>query len=273
MTAPATITCKPTPWFLFRAVVMLLLFGVFAVLFYRDGSTGYRKKNEIFYLHKTFEQASNKFLEAKAKGPLTPAEWKMYAAKQTVDFPDDRAVLPSALELPMPWPAILQDYAKMETQWNLLWREYTKDRGLDATTPEEPYDAQKIKEQWIVFGGSALLSLVAAFFLIRTVRRSISVDGEALTTQLGQRIPFADLKSLDLRKWETKGLAFIEFDGPSGKGTVRIDGLTYGGFKKENDEPAERLMHHLRERFSGEIIEYTTVPEGESSDDPATPAA
>ena len=75
-------------------------------------------------------------------------------------------------------------------------------------------------------------------------------------------MPYADLKILDLRKWETKGLAFIDYDGESGKGRIRIDGLTYGGFKKEDDEPAERLMRHIRSRFSGEILEYAPlVPE------------
>jgi hypothetical protein len=59
--APDSIVCKPTPWFLFRAVVMLLMFGVFAVLFYKDGSTGYRKKNEVFYLYKTFQRPTVSF--------------------------------------------------------------------------------------------------------------------------------------------------------------------------------------------------------------------
>jgi hypothetical protein len=91
------------------------------------------------------------------------------------------------------------------------------------------------------------------------LRRSISADDEAISTQQGRRVPFADLKTLDLRKWETKGLAFIDYDGPSGKGRIRIDGLTYGGFKKEQGEPAERLMRRIRSRFSGDVLEYAPV--------------
>ncbi len=83
-------------------------------------------------------------------------------------------------------------------------------------------------------------------------------------TQQGKRVPFTDFKTLDLRKWDTKGLAFIDYDGASGKGRIRIDGLTYGGFKKENDEPAERLMQRIRSRFSGEIIEYAPVADPDS---------
>lgn len=273
MSASETIVCKPTPWFLFRALAIVVMFGVFAVLFYRDGATGYRKKNGIFYLNKTFQRASGDFSKMNASGTLTAAEWGKFAATQAVDFPEDSSVLPANTHLPVPWPAILQDYERMKPlQPNILWREYTKERGVNSGPPEEPYSAQAIREQWIVCGICTLLVLVAGFFLIRTVRRSISADGEAITTQTGKRIAFADLKTLDLRKWETKGLAFIDYEDKSGKGKIRIDGLTYGGFKKENDEPAERLMLKIRACFSGEIIEYATFTASESSGGESKPS-
>ena len=252
---------------------MLLMFGTFATLFYIDGSTGYRKKNESFYVHKAFQQANADFSQKNSTGSLTPEEWKSYAAKQSVKFPEDRSLLPATTKLPMPWPDILQDFHKMKPlQWNILWREYTKEHGLAASPPEEPYEAQKIHEQWIVFGICLVLAAISGFFLFRTLGRKISVDGGSITTQRGIRVPFTDMKKIDLRKWETKGLAFIDYEGPSGKGRIRIDGLTYGGFKKENDEPAERLMRQIRSRFSGEIIEYTTDSSSESTDDPAPSA-
>lgn len=118
-----TIVCKPTPWFLFRALVMTVMFGVFAVLFYLDGSTGYRKKNEVFYLHRAFQQANDQFAKMDAEGTLTPEAWQRHAAKQTVEFPDDRSLLPASLQLPMPWPEVLHDYKRMKPlQWPLLWR-------------------------------------------------------------------------------------------------------------------------------------------------------
>jgi hypothetical protein len=77
-------------------------------------------------------------------------------------------------------------------------------------------------------------------------------------------VAYADLKVLDLRKWDTKGLACADYEGASGKGRLRIDGLTYGGFKKEQEEPAEQFMQRIRANFSGEIIEYTAVVEEET---------
>jgi hypothetical protein len=273
ITEPEKIVCKPTPWFLLRALVMFLMFGVFSVLFYIDGSTGYREKNESFYLHKAFQTANDEFSKMNAGGALTAEEWKTHAESQQVAYPEDLSVLPADLALPVPWPAILHDLEKMKPlQWNILWQEYTKDRVMNAKPPEEAFTARKINEQWWVFWPCAALALGAAFILLRTIRRSITVDYAAITTQQGKRVPFAELKTLDLRKWDTKGLAFIDYDGPSGSGRIRIDGLTYGGFKKEQDQPAERLMQRIRSHFSGEIIEYAAIGEVKSEPETSTPA-
>jgi len=50
-------------------------------------------------------------------------------------------------------------------------------------------------------------------------------------------------------------------DGAGGERKIRIDGLTYGGFKLEDDEPAENLMRALKAKFSGEIIDYEAEEE------------
>jgi hypothetical protein len=257
---PESIVCKPTPWFLFRAAVMLLMFGGFAGWFYLDASTGYRKKNLVYYLHHTFELASGEFSRMNSDGTLTAEAWKSHAAEQSVRLPKDSSVLPADVKVPMPWPEILHDFERMKPlNWKKLWLEHSKNEGMPAEPPEEPYDARKIAEQWVGVWVCLALALAALFVLLRTLGRSIRADGEVLTTQQGRRIPYADLRTLDLRKWETKGLAFIDYDGASGKGRVRIDGLTYGGFKKDEGEPAEQLMRLVRSRFSGEILEYAPV--------------
>ncbi len=262
MSAPQQIVCKPTPWFMLRAAAMLAMFGVFAVLFYIDGTTGYRKKNLEYYLHATFQQANSRFSEMNAKGDLTPEAWSEYAGQQTVDFPEDTSILPADQKLPMAWPEILADYERMKPlQAHLLWQEYSGEHQLSKNPPEKPFDAGKIREQFIVFYICLALTLLTLFFLIRTMARSIRADDEGLATAQGKRIPYADMKTLDLRKWDTKGIAFVTYEGPSGQGRARIDGLTYGGFKKDQDEPAEKLMRKVRSNFSGEIIEYTAVEE------------
>jgi hypothetical protein len=260
MSETSFIVCKPTPWFLIRAAAMLVMFGVFSVLFYKDGSTGYRNKNLGYYMHATFKAAQDDFARMNSGGVLTAEDWKKYAEKQVVQLPEDRSMLPADLKRPLPWPEVLLDYEKMKPlDWNRLWLAYSGEKEMSSTPPEHPYDARKIREQWVVFWICLALVTGAAFFLLRTMRRSIRADDEGVTGADGRKVRYAEMVRLDLRKWETKGLAFIEFEGKSGKGRMRIDGLTYGGFKKEQGEPAERLMQQIRSRFSGEILEYVSI--------------
>ncbi|MES2997039.1 MAG: hypothetical protein V4733_09550 [Verrucomicrobiota bacterium] len=257
---PDTIVCRPTPWFLFRAAVITLMFGVFAIFFYKDGSTGYREKNEMFYLRQTFREAAARFASMGGGDRLTPAEWRQFAEKQTVALPANRSVMPADSPRPYPWPAVLHDFEKMKPlQWEPMWIEYSGQRGLSDKVPDEPYDERKILEQWVVFWICLVLALAGAFLLIRTVLRRLEIDENGLKTVDGRHVPFSAMRILDLRKWQTKGLAFLTYEKETGTVRTRIDGLTYGGFNKEQGEPAEQLMNLLRSRFRGEIIEYAEV--------------
>jgi hypothetical protein len=260
--------CKPTSWLPIRATAMFLLFGTFAWLFYHDGSVGYRRKNAALCLHQTFKAATEEFAQQNRTDTLTAGEWKKYASRQTVKFPDDASLLPPELPRPMPWPAVLQDFERMKKlNPEPLWTEFTASWQawkMAAEPPEHFFDAQKIREQWIVGGICAVLALGGLFVLLRTLKRSIAVDGEAIYLQNGRRVPFSDLIRLDLRKWEAKGLALADFKGASGAGRIRIDGLIYGGFSKEHGEPAEELLRRIKARFSGELVAYGDASPGGS---------
>ena len=81
------------------------MFGVFAVLFFIDGSTGYRKDNLVYVLHQAFnKQAKESITAMNADNTLTAEEWKEFARQQTVQVPDDSSLLPHGTRLPMPWP-------------------------------------------------------------------------------------------------------------------------------------------------------------------------
>ena len=241
---------------------MLGMFGVFTVWFYYDAEVGYRGKNEAFFTERAFHKAVVDFNRLNSNGELTPEAWSQYAAAQHIDFPDEDGILPRALELPVPWPDILHDYDKVQPlNPTTIWREYTGALGMGMDVPEEYYTPRKIYEQWVVFWICLALFVVTVFFLVRTLRRNIRVDHESITDATGRRVAYEDLTLLDLRKWDTKGIAFVEYQTASGSGRMRLDGLTYGGFRQEDEQPAERMMAMLRENFSGEILEYTTASE------------
>jgi hypothetical protein len=265
------IVCKPTPWFLLRAAAMLLMFGIFTVLFFVDGKWGYREKNLSFFVSKAFEQATQDFKQKKDQ--ISPEEWRAFAEKQEIEFVhrsgDDEegevVPIPEGTPVPLPWPTVLHDYdalkSSLDQQPGKLFDDYRLAANIKKDAPDNAFPARKITEQWVVFWICLVLTIGAVFVLLRTIGRSIAIDSEAFYPVGGDKVPFADLVRLDLRKWDTKGLAFAwAKTAAGGERKLRIDGLTYGGFKKEQDEPAERLMVRLRENFSGEVIEYVIEP-------------
>lgn len=261
MVPQETIVCRPTRWFIFRAVVALLVFGIFSVLFYQDGSVGYRRKNQEFYLHQAFNIATTQYAEKTKDADFTAAQWKEYAAAQKVPYPSDPYILPAGTPLPSSWPEYLQDAKNMESrQLNLIWKKYSAENGYNEKPAEEPYPKGKINEQWWALSVCATLFAIFSFFLVRTLMRKISADETMVHSQDGKHVLYSELKRIDLRKWQNKGLAFAEYEkqlGAGKKGRLRIDGMTYGGFNKDHGEPAEKLMQKILANFSGELIEYT----------------
>ncbi|BDS08825.1 hypothetical protein NT6N_38650 [Oceaniferula spumae] len=280
--AQDAVVCKPTKWFLWRALAMLAMFSVFAFLFFQDGMWGYREKNLHFYVHQAFVKAGTDFQEMqneKADSKVPESEWKEFAAKQKVQLPEDAAdVLPKDADTDMAWPDILVNgHALMSESGGqngatTLWEQYTasmKDvegKAWDIDPGEHPMDAGKIREQFIAMGVAMLLIAITLFFLIRTLSRSISADNEALYTQTGKRIPYTDMVRVDKRKWDSKGLALIYYTEGGEEKKAKIDGLVYGQFKAEDGAPAEKLFSKIMENFKGEVMEYVLVDEADDDE-------
>jgi hypothetical protein len=236
---------------------MLAMFLFLGGWFFKDASTGYRQENQIYFLNRTFAQAASIHQKQQQEGMLTEESWKTFASQQTVDFGDDPKIIPATVSSPMPWPEELHDSKLLAKGQVEAWDAYTARMKWDRKAPEKLHEAGSIREQWYFAYALCALALYALFILLRTIRRSITIDDEKIITQEGRTVRLSELTRLDLRKWGTKGLAFAYYPQSNGKeGRIRIDGLTYGGFQKEQGEPAEALMVQLRAHFTGEIIEY-----------------
>ena len=247
---------------------MALMFGVFLVLFLKDWRVGYPRKNEVYYSYKAFEKAEDKFAEKQ----WSAQDWEQEAAAQKI-FPDPDVILPAGVSHDAKWPLVLADYEvyskAVAEEGNKaippLWASYTDKRDWSSLMPKKDYDAGKIREQ-LYFGiGSGVLLLVTTFFLIRTSRRSMKVDGSAYYAPGGEVVPFDAIRRIDIRKWRTKGIAYLfscsESFTPHGdpkRGSlqkVKVDGMVYGQFREEDGAPAEALFQRILQNFQGELVE------------------
>jgi len=249
---------------------MLAMFTIFALYFAYDWKFGYRKKNLVHHVHKQFEEAGEK-----RQGIESPEAWFEYAKGREFELEKLKDVLPANLETPMPWPDSLQKIGKNSdsNNWVKAWEDYSGTKGWDSKAPKKSHDAKTIQEQLYWGLGSGAFALVALFFFLRTTQRYMRVDSEAYYDPTGKKIPFAHIKKIDKRKWDTKGLAYLYYEEDGTEKKAKIDGLVYGQFKEENGAPAEALFQKLLKNFSGDLIDLAPEEDEDESDEIAEDAA
>ena len=262
MSRSEEIVCQPTKWFLTRIVLMLVMFGGFAVYFLYDWKVGYPKKNYIIAQYRAFSEAG----EAQTN-PEIWKDWEAFVAAQTIPFGEDQGIYPEDTDFQEKWPKILADKEAMDKESDEgLWKIYSGERGWPQTIDleEDPKLAYKIKEQLYASIVCFCLAAVAIFFLIRTKGRRMCVDTEVYYAPGGAEIPFSEMIEIDKRKWETKGLATIKYKDSSGKEQkAKVDGMVYGQFKEEEGAPAEALFQRILANFDGELIELVVEDDEE----------
>ncbi|MFC5049534.1 hypothetical protein ACFPK9_02715 [Rubritalea spongiae] len=271
MSENPVIVCKPTQWIKIRAILILLMFGVFAYLFYHDGTVGYREKNEHFVFHKLFTsiapQEADKFEGA--------AEWNEFASTAKIPtLPEEECPLPADFDREQTWPAVLASAESFEKLKNTsdgassIWRAYTGEKGWDFEPSEKIYDQGKLNEQFYMAGICGVLVLVVLFLFLRTLSRKMMVTETAYIAPGGKKVPYSAMRRIDARKWDVKGMAVIEYEDESGAmKKVKVDGMIYGQFKEKDGQPAERLYEYIMERFKGEVIEFEKADEESSEED------
>jgi hypothetical protein len=251
MSNPSEIICRPSKWFIWRALLMLAMFGGFACYFLYDWKIGYPKKNYILANYDAFNQAGQDWTIDENRN-----NWEAYAAEQTIPFRDEEGIYPPGTDLQEKWPAIL---ATMSGNGNdeELWKQFSGERGWpQVLDPVEDFmPAYKIRHQLIAALVCFALTAIALFFLIRTKSRVMKVDEKGYYPPGGELIPFDKMTVLDKRKWESKGLASLTYTDGNDEKKAKIDGMVYGQFKEEDGAPAEALFQKVLANFAGELIE------------------
>ena len=251
-----TIECKPTMWFTGRALVMALMFLGFGAYFYYDAVSGYPRKNLEYFMHKTFVDAGALFDREGRLNGAGSGEWERTVQSRMVEFPEDYEIPAGVDRKGTPWPAVLADYDLMSAPgkgWSAAWQAYSAERQYPLKPVEQPYDGSKIFEQWVA--GSICMALAAAalFLLVRTRGRKMALE-DGRVSAAGRQFRVEDIARLDLRRWKMKGLAHAVLKPECGKARVRLDGLTYGGFRKEdspNNAGDAHAGRHVERRKDG----------------------
>lgn len=238
------------------------MFGGFCLYFLYDWKIGYPEKNVVVAHYSAFTQAGQDWTDEAKRD-----RWKEYVSEQVIPYQDEASLYPAGIDLNEKWPSILADKEGMKKKSDEgLWRDYAAEKKWPQAvdSDEDKKDAYKIKEQLYAAIICLIFSLIALYYFLRTRGRAMIVDDEGYTAPNGVTVPFNQMKTIDKRKWETKGLAYISYAGEDGEeGKVTVDGMVYGQFKEEEGAPAEALFQRVLENFEGELIELVIEDDDE----------
>lgn len=250
---PQAVICRTTWYICWRLVVLFVMLAGFSAYFYYDAGVGYPLKNEQYFAHQRISRLGEVFESKYAK---ERAAWDSFIKTATWEYPGDY-VFPARLQRDGALPEELFAFDDMAKGWHGVWERYSLQRGWDLKPPAEALGSYKIKEQYVACAVSGVLALLPLWILLRSLRRRMAISADGSVEAAGQRFVVGDIRRLDLRDWQKKGLAFawIGVDGQKPR-RVRLDGLAYGGFDVAREQPAERFMQSLLGVYKGEIITY-----------------
>ena len=252
ITAP--LLCRPTRDTFVRFGIVLLAFFGFGLYFFYDGAVGYRKANEVYFSYQAFAELGK---QASAGGPQNKslASRPLIAAEQADGewMVEGKYPLPAECAAVHSTPPEAADLAAMSKSWADCWVAYTARMRFPVKPAEHAFDTAAIREQWLAGGVCMLISAALIYLMLRTRRRVMALEGD-LVTAAGQQFRVAEISRLDLRQWGKgyKGVAYATVKGRK----IRLDGMTYGGFDPDKNQPAEQFMQALLARYEGEILEY-----------------
>ncbi|NNE91469.1 MAG: hypothetical protein HKN23_07465 [Verrucomicrobiales bacterium] len=187
-----------SPWFVRRIGLMIALVTGLGLYFFYDGWIGYPKKNFNAALFAAFE--TGKSGDAGLPDP---------SAFHLADFSEAQS---EALN------QAIQSGRKGET-----WSRFAASRHLAAEEPKI-LTAKEIRDQFFYGALMGIIAAGLAIYLLRERKKTLSADESGIRFPAGNRLKFAEISQLDLRKWD-RGIAFVK----AGATRAKIDDYKYTG--------------------------------------------
>lgn len=142
------------------------------------------------------------------------------------------------------------------------WPEHARQQGWKAEAPEKRYDAASIKFQFVLGAVSTAVGLATLGWVAMCWRRVLKSEADAVWSDTGVRIPLTAMRSIDMKRWQSKGIATVLYeDGDGGTKKLLLDDYKYVG----GEEILHQVERHLGITREGEEEEEKPAEAEESS--------
>ncbi len=106
------------------------------------------------------------------------------------------------------------------------WTELAAKEGWPAKPQTEPLD---IGQQYFFGGFAGAIALGIGVWVLISIRRSVRSDADSVYGATGRRVPFDAVRRIDMRKWDSKGIAVLHYEQAGREKKLIVDDYKYEG--------------------------------------------
>jgi hypothetical protein len=124
------------------------------------------------------------------------------------------------------------------------WPAYAQAHGWVTKKPEKFYDTGDIVGQF-VFGGVAVVTgLLLYVYWLTQRKRQLKIEDGAVYTPSGARVPFASIRGLGKKRWDSKGIAIVRYEDNG-----RLLQFVVDDYKYET-EPTRQILDTIEQQLT-----------------------
>jgi len=109
------------------------------------------------------------------------------------------------------------------------WPRYAASKGWKTGDPGEPKTDKDLLTQKQFGIGGVVLALVLVGYWLWSESKCIRLDGDTITSPTGKQVRLGEIRELDRRRWDNKGIVVALFERDGTRGKLLIDDYKYEG--------------------------------------------
>jgi hypothetical protein len=121
------------------------------------------------------------------------------------------------------------------------WPAHAASKGWRTDNPGPPKTAKDLATQKQCGLLGVVLALGLAGYWLWSEGRSMRLEGELITAPTGTQVRLEEIKAVDRKKWDTKGIALAIYERDGERRKLIIDDYKYEGAVKILEEVERRL--------------------------------
>ncbi|MEZ6192739.1 MAG: hypothetical protein R3C45_15805 [Phycisphaerales bacterium] len=160
-------------------------------------------------------------------------------------FYDGLVKYPRLMKMWDEYNQIVQDTPGDPVEQAKLWAEHAQQNGWPKETPKKKMEDKDILTQKVLGFITAPVGLYFLFTFVMSLGRWIEADEQGVRTRSGQETDYASIKSIDKSRWQSKGIAVVQYEKAGQPGRITLDDWKF------EREPIKRILEAIEERMPG----------------------